>query len=99
MPVHSLVNSFLGTDPSTLNYVVGHGGPEPPGRRAARGVPGPCKDGAVPPEKDLTDAPGADDLLAMLDPEQRAVATALAGPVCVLAGAGTGKTRAITSRI
>src|SRR5215203_3357819 len=66
---------------------------------AARGVPGPCKDGAVPPEKDLTDAPGADDLLAMLDPEQRAVATALAGPVCVLAGAGTGKTRAITSRI
>ncbi|HEX6920995.1 MAG TPA: ATP-dependent DNA helicase UvrD2 [Actinomycetes bacterium] len=35
----------------------------------------------------------------MLDPEQRAVATALTGPVCVLAGAGTGKTRAITARI
>ena len=41
----------------------------------------------------------ADDLLDALDPEQRAVATALAGPVCVLAGAGTGKTRAITHRI
>ncbi|HEY0117375.1 MAG TPA: ATP-dependent DNA helicase UvrD2 [Cellulomonas sp.] len=41
----------------------------------------------------------ADDLLDALDPEQRAVATALNGPVCVLAGAGTGKTRAITHRI
>lgn len=40
-----------------------------------------------------------DDLLDALDPEQRAVATALTGPVCVLAGAGTGKTRAITHRI
>jgi DNA helicase-2/ATP-dependent DNA helicase PcrA len=44
-------------------------------------------------------AMSADDLLAALDPEQRAVATALTGPVCVLAGAGTGKTRAITHRI
>jgi len=41
----------------------------------------------------------ADAVLAALDPEQRAVATALHGPVCVLAGAGTGKTRAITHRI
>ncbi|WP_062380404.1 ATP-dependent helicase [Demequina pelophila] len=41
----------------------------------------------------------ADQILDALDPEQREVATALHGPVCVLAGAGTGKTRAITHRI
>ena len=40
-----------------------------------------------------------DALLDDLDPEQRQVATALNGPVAVIAGAGTGKTRAITYRI
>jgi DNA helicase-2/ATP-dependent DNA helicase PcrA len=43
--------------------------------------------------------PSADGMLAGLDPEQREVALALDGPVCVLAGAGTGKTRALTHRI
>ncbi len=46
----------------------------------------------------LTAAP-PEALLDALDPEQRQVAVALTGPVAVIAGAGTGKTRAITHRI
>src|SRR4051812_12535678 len=44
------------------------------------------------------DVPVPLDVLADLDPEQRQAAEALRGPVCILAGAGTGKTRAITHR-
>lgn len=39
------------------------------------------------------------DVLAGLDPDQRQIAECLRGPVSVLAGAGTGKTRTITRRI
>jgi DNA helicase II / ATP-dependent DNA helicase PcrA len=42
---------------------------------------------------------GPDAVLAALDPEQQEVARATRGPVCVLAGAGTGKTRAVAHRI
>ena len=44
-------------------------------------------------------AQGPDAVLAALDPEQQEVALATRGPVCVLAGAGTGKTRAVAHRI
>lgn len=47
----------------------------------------------------LPSRPSADEVLAALDPEQREVAASPLGPMCVLAGAGTGKTRAITHRI
>ena len=40
-----------------------------------------------------------EQILTGLDPEQLAVVTAIRGPVCVIAGAGTGKTRVITNRI
>ena len=48
---------------------------------------------------DPSSPPDLEAILAALDPEQRAVAAAPTGPMCVLAGAGTGKTRAITHRI
>src|SRR5829696_5540654 len=41
----------------------------------------------------------AEAVLAALDDEQREAAQAVTGPVCILAGAGTGKTRTITHRI
>ena len=41
----------------------------------------------------------ASEILAGLDPKQQVAAQALVGPTCILAGAGTGKTRTVTHRI
>ncbi|MDX6333393.1 MAG: ATP-dependent helicase UvrD/PcrA [Streptosporangiaceae bacterium] len=51
------------------------------------------------PDPGAVAAAGPEAVLAALDPEQRQVALATTGPVCVLAGAGTGKTRAVAHRI
>ncbi len=77
-----------------------------------RGVGRGCEDGRVTATDDprlklgevrggvrRSARPGSEQVLAALDPEQREVALAVSGPVVVLAGAGTGKTRAITHRI
>ena len=53
---------------------------------------------SVPPAM-MEPMPSVDSLLGDLDDEQREAVLAPRGPVCVLAGAGTGKTRTITRRI
>jgi DNA helicase II / ATP-dependent DNA helicase PcrA len=72
-----------------------------PEARQANSVPEARQADSVPETRaaDPSDADGPEALLAALDPEQRQVAMTTRGPVCVLAGAGTGKTRAVAHRI
>lgn len=61
----------------------------------ARPVPSP----AAPQQNHAAPQLSPEDILAGLDEDQRRVASELNGAMRVLAGAGTGKTRAITHRI
>lgn len=71
-----------------------------PGRPAAPETAEPGRPETGEPATVTPDPSGAvERLLATLDADQREVATHPAGPMCVLAGAGTGKTRALTHRI
>ncbi len=85
----------LGPDRGLRAFRISH--PAPSRARVARRADRAC--GSEPAERAVHNGRVAAVDLSALDPEQAAAVRAPRGPVCVLAGAGTGKTRTITYRI
>ncbi len=93
-PPDQLALTLAGADPAE--------GPAPgsalaPPAEDAPGSRGPAAASGGPPTRTLS--PSAEAILADLTPEQRAAVTHASGPLLIVAGAGTGKTRVITRRI
>ncbi|MEO1083934.1 MAG: UvrD-helicase domain-containing protein, partial [Acidobacteriota bacterium] len=73
------------------------GVPEP--SSSAGAAPTPRAPEAVPDPAPLGDAAEDRPLLERLDPDQRAAAEVVAGPLLIVAGPGSGKTRTLTHRL
>ncbi|MGM1059801.1 UvrD-helicase domain-containing protein [Saccharothrix sp. Mg75] len=81
-------------EPSTVER------PAPRPAPAAPAAPDPAPSAPEPAPAAAPDGPGpGSSLLDGLDPEQRAAAAVESGPLLVVAGPGTGKTRTLTHRV